>query len=54
VKLAVFYAFVALAYLALLLAAPRAAEALFPFVALLLLIPAVYAEVLRVRSRSRR
>lgn len=50
-KLAMFYAFVALAYLALTLAVPETAEAAFPFVALLMLIPAVYAEVLRVKDR---
>jgi hypothetical protein len=50
VKLAMFYAFVALGYLVLTLAAPAVAEATFPFVALLMLIPALYSEVLRIRG----
>lgn len=50
-KLAAFYSFVALAYLALTLAVPDSADVVFPFVALMLLIPAVYAEVLRARRR---
>lgn len=52
-KLAMFYAFVALAYLCLSLAAPNVAQVAFPFVALLMLLPALYAEVLRVRNRGR-
>jgi hypothetical protein len=52
VKLAMFYAFVALAYLCLSLAAPDVAQVAFPFVALLMLLPALYAEVLRVRNRG--
>jgi hypothetical protein len=49
VKLAAFYAIVAVAYGMLAVSDPVQAERWFPWVAVLLLAPAVYAEVLRVR-----
>lgn len=47
-----FYAIVAVCYLALSFVSIETAEAAFPFVALLLLAPALYAEVLRVRRND--
>lgn len=49
-KLAVFYLVVAVLYGALALVHMDVAEAIFPFVALLLLAAALYAEALRIRG----
>jgi hypothetical protein len=51
VILFLFYLIVAAGYATLTMASRHTAEAVFPFVALLLLAPALYGEVLRVRRR---
>ena len=52
VKLALFYAFIFLTYLALTLWDRPLAEQVFPFVALMLLAPALYTEALRVKGHD--
>lgn len=52
VKLFVFYSIVAIGYLALTVKDRHLSEVVFPFVALLLLMPALYTEFLRVKGRE--